>query len=118
MLGDVAGGGLDAGGGGEILCAFGAEFGEFAGAGQQHLLEGADRFVVMAAGGVEALAHTREMFSKGGDAIVEFAAERADFFGVFRQRFLPPTVSGSFQQGDERGRRGEEDFAADGAVHD
>lgn len=58
------------------------------------------------------------MIGEGRDAVVELAAEGADFVGVFGHRFLAPTVGGGFEKGDEGGRRGEQNAAGEGAVHE
>lgn len=58
------------------------------------------------------------MIGEGRDPVVELAAEGADFVGVFGHRFLAPTVGGGFEEGDEGGRRGEQNAAGKGAVHE
>ena len=117
-FGEVAGRGFDGGRLGEFFGAAGAEFGEAAGAGEDRRFEGADGGVVALQGVVEGAADFFEVFGERDHAIVELAAEEADFFGVFRNRFLAPAVSGGFEQGDEGRRRGEEDAFGDGAIHE
>lgn len=117
-FGEVAGGGFDGVGGGEFLGAASAEFGEAAGAGENRGFEGADGGVVTFQGVVEGAADFFEVFGEGDHAVVELAAEEADFLGVFRNGFLAPAVGGGFEEGDERRGRGEEDAFRDGAVHE
>ncbi len=56
------------------------------------------------------------MIGKGGEAVVELATEGGDFFGVLRDSLLAPAVGGGFEEGDQGGGSGEQDFAVDGAV--
>ena len=74
--------------------------------------------VVAFHGGVEAAADFVEVVGETHDAVVELAAEGADFVGVFRDGFLAPAEGGGFEEGDERRRRGEEHAAGEGAVHE
>lgn len=100
-FGEVAGGGFDGGRFGEFLGAAGAEFGEAAGAGEDGRFEGADGGVVALQGVVEGATDFFEVFGERDHAVVELAAEEADFLGISRNRFLAPAVSGGFEEGDE-----------------
>lgn len=117
-FGEVAEAGFDGGGRREVFGAFGAEFGEFAGSGEDGGFEGADGGVVAFDGGFEAAADFLQVIGEVGGAIVEVAAEAGDFVGVFGDGFLAPAVGGGFEEGDERDRRGEENFAGDGAFEE
>ncbi len=67
----------------ELFCAARAEFSELASAREEHALERAYGGVLALGRGVEATTDLVEILGKGGDAVVECAAERADLVGIF-----------------------------------
>ena len=56
------------------------------------------------------------MLGELAEALVERAAEQGDLAGVFRDGFLTPAIGNRAQQGDERGRCGEDDTLIDAAL--
>ena len=82
---------------------------EFAGRRKDAGLERGDCGVVGFDRGVEGATDLTEVAGEDGEAFVEFASGVGNTTGIFRERFLPPTVGDGTKERDEGGGSGEDD---------